>query len=420
MMRISRHVHLTLLVLAAGVVGATVAQGVSTAGILALALAIWATWRLHDGSFAPLIAAEAAIERTGFRGEPATVIDAFASQLSASRSAAEHLDEVLETMAGALIVADPERRILRVNRAALELTGSDSLVGKALDEVFPEDRPVNTGSLVQVSSSGRVRGVERVFRHRDGSELPVLFSGSALRGEGGELRQYVCVAYDIRQLKALEAQLRSSVDEKELLLREVHHRVKNNLQVISSLLDLQAGQLRDARDLELIRDSRQRIRSMALIHEQLYRHDDLSRVALGPYLENIAAHLFRSYGVEPGRIVLRCRLSSVPIDLDRAVACGLIVNELISNSLEHAFGAEEKGEIQLTLQDLPSVGEEDAEGSIRLEVADDGAGFDVEADPAHSMGLELVAMMVEQLGGRLAIDSAAGAKFTVDFDLGEP
>ena len=421
-MRISRHILLAMLVLAAGVVGATAAQGFSTAAVLALALAIWATCRIHDGSFAPFIAPEAALERTGYRGEPATVIEAFASQLSTSQSAADHLDEVLETMAGALIVADPDRRILRVNRAALELTGFESLAGKVLDEVFPEDRPVNTGSLVQVSSSGRVRGVERIFRHRNGSELPVLFSGSALRGKDGELRQYVCVAYDIRHLKALEAQLRASVDEKELLLREVHHRVKNNLQVISSLLDLQADQLQDARDLELIRDSRQRIRSMALIHEQLYRHDDLSRVALGPYLENLAGHLFRSYGIEPGRVVLRCRLSSVATDLDRAVACGLIVNELISNSLEHAFGSQGKGVIHLTLQDFSPAdgGEDDVRGCVRLEVADDGCGFVVEADHGPSMGLELVAMMVEQLGGRLTIESAAGGSIcTVDFAAGE-
>ena len=233
------------------------------------------------------------------------------------------------------------------------------------------------------------------------------------------------MAYDIRQLKALEAQLRASVDEKELLLREVHHRVKNNLQVISSLLDLQAEQLSDARDLELIRDSRQRIRSMALIHEQLYRHDDLSRVSLDPYLENIAAHLFRSYGVEPGRVVLRCRLSSVATDLDRAVACGLIVNELISNSLEHAFVEQESGEVRLTLQDVPSTpeaaaGADGATYSVRLEVADDGCGFDFEADHAHSMGLELVTMMVEQLGGRLTVENVAGSKFTIEFGAGEP
>ncbi|MEM9554463.1 MAG: histidine kinase dimerization/phosphoacceptor domain -containing protein [Acidobacteriota bacterium] len=308
----------------------------------------------------------------------------------------DDLDAVIETMTGALILVDPARRIRRVNRAALELLGysADELIGEDLDAVCPESEPVNTGSLIQLSTSGRVRNVERVFRHRDGRDLPVLFSGSTLHDGEGRVRAFVCVATDIGPAKQLEAQLRDSLRQKDLLLREVHHRVKNNLQVISSLLDLQSDQIDDPRHLELLRDSRHRIRSMALIHEQLYRHDNLAEVRLSAYLEDLASHLFRSFGVAAGRIVLRCRLEPLTLDLDRSVACGLILNELVSNSLEHAFADDSGGTVEIVLRRLD-------DGAVRLEVRDDGSGFDPTAPRPHSMGLELVTMMASQLQGTL-------------------
>ncbi|MEM8933834.1 MAG: histidine kinase dimerization/phosphoacceptor domain -containing protein, partial [Acidobacteriota bacterium] len=161
--------------------------------------------------------------------------------------------------------------------------------------------------------------------------------------------------------------------------------------------------------LELIRDSRHRIRSMALIHEQLYRHEDLSDVGLGPYLESIAGHLFRSFGVEPGRVALRCRLDEISIDLDRAVSCGLIANELLSNCLEHAFRDADRGEIHLTIRHRPG-------GLVQLSIADDGRGFEVDADRSQSMGLDLVDMMAQQLRGRLHLESdSSGSRFSIEF-----
>lgn len=149
--------------------------------------------------------------------------------------------------------------------------------------------------------------------------------------------------------KSAEGQIKASLKEKEVLLKEIQHRVKNNLQVISSLLDLQTDYVRDKRAFEMFNEAQNRVRSMALIHEAWSQSKDLSRVDFAEYVRNLGTYLFRSYGVKSDRIELKINADNASLSVDNAVQCGLIINELVSNSLKHAFPRRKKGEISVGL-----------------------------------------------------------------------
>jgi two-component sensor histidine kinase len=201
----------------------------------------------------------------------------------------------------------------------------------------------------------------------------------------------------------------SSLSEKEVLLKEVHHRVKNNLQVISSLLSLQAGYAKDEEADEMFRESRNRVKSMALVHEKLYQSRELSRINFAEYLNELATDLFRAYGVDPRTVSLRIDVGDVFLGVDTAVHCGLIVNELLSNCLKHAFPAGRKGSVSITLR--PS-----GDNRLRLTVRDDGVGFpkDVDFRNTKTLGLQLVQTLVQQLDGTADMHSNGGTTFDID------
>ena len=214
--------------------------------------------------------------------------------------------------------------------------------------------------------------------------------------------------------KRTEMRVKASLLEKEVLLSEVHHRVKNNLQVISSLLNLQARTVDDAQVGEMFRESRNRVRTMALTHEQLYRSEDLARVDLGRYVRDLAGSLFRSYGVDPQVVSLRLDVGELSLPLDSAIPCGLIINELVSNSLKHAFPDGRRGRIAISLQ-------REGPGQATLRIADDGAGIpeDVDLRETASLGLQLVTSLVDQIQGALEEDRGDGTAFRITFALDE-
>ncbi len=200
-----------------------------------------------------------------------------------------------------------------------------------------------------------------------------------------------------------------SKDEKEVLLKEVHHRVKNNLQIISSLLALQARETGDPAIQRLFDESQGRIRSMALIHEQLYQSGELARIDFAVYAERLCTHLVDSTSNADQRIRLALAVDPIPLPLNQAIPCGMILNELISNALKHAFPASQRGEIQ--------VGFNLRDGRHCLSVGDDGVGIDPGRmkTKGGSLGLKVVDALVKQLGGTLLVESSAGSRFSIEF-----
>jgi two-component sensor histidine kinase/CBS domain-containing protein len=208
-----------------------------------------------------------------------------------------------------------------------------------------------------------------------------------------------------------EEQIKASLKEKEVLLKEIHHRVKNNLQIISSLLKLQSSYIKDKQALEMFKDSQSRIRSMALIHEKLYQSQNLSKINFAEYIHDLTMHLLRSYSTNSQQIHLRLTNNEIWLSIDTAVPCGLIINELVSNSLKHAFPiANQEGEIHVDLYASP-------DHKFTLIVSDNGIGFPQALDfqNTESLGLELVCTLTEQLEGTIELDDRRGTTFKIMF-----
>ena len=180
---------------------------------------------------------------------------------------------------------------------------------------------------------------------KDGEARWVEYSAARMN-YGGRLA-VIGTVIDITDRKKNEEHIQESLREKEVLLKEVHHRVKNNMQVISSLLNLQASRIEDPAVKEALRDSQSRVRAMAIIHESLYQSDDMSEINLKPYLRKLAANLFRTYNTSSANITLKMDAEDVFLDIDQAIPCGLVLNELLSNSLKYAFPEDRQGEISL-------------------------------------------------------------------------
>lgn len=202
-------------------------------------------------------------------------------------------------------------------------------------------------------------------------------------------------------------QLDRSLHEKDLLLKEIHHRVKNNLQIVASLLHSQARQVTDPATLSMLEECQNRVRAMALVHERLYRSEDIASIDLADYVKFMGESLIRFYGTAGSHIKLEVALSGIRFDINRAIPLGLIVNELLSNALKHAFPAGRRGTI--------TVSGTNNDGTIRIAVADDGAGIPASFDwrNAGSLGLRLVTSLADQLGGTVDLDRTSGTTFTI-------
>ncbi|MFZ1126691.1 sensor histidine kinase [Methanoregula sp.] len=220
--------------------------------------------------------------------------------------------------------------------------------------------------------------------------------------------------------KKMELQITQQLKEKEMLLKEIHHRVKNNMQVISSLLNLQSQTAKDDATRLLFKESQNRIRSIALVHEQLYRSDNLNQIEYGGYLKKMFATLFDSYGADPRRIYMLIDVPTVKITIEKAVPCSLIVNEQLSNSLKHAFPPDafpkdRKGEIRIGFM------LDTAHGNYVLDYRDNGVGMPESLDPQKTgtLGMQLIYGLAQQLGGSVVLERGNGVHYTITFPAKE-
>ena len=214
---------------------------------------------------------------------------------------------------------------------------------------------------------------------------------------------------EVTERMQAEEKIKASLKEKEVLLKEIHHRVKNNMQVISSILNLQSRHIKNEQALKMFEDSQSRIKSMALVHEKLYESEDLANIDFAEYVHSITHYLFGLHEIRP-RIRSNVDIKDVLLDVNTAIPCGLIINELVSNSLKYAFPEGIEGEICIQLSS-------DKDGKVRLIVDDNGIGFpkDLDFRKTESLGMQLVIMLVEQLEGTVELDKSKGTRFKITF-----
>lgn len=285
---------------------------------------------------------------------------------------------------------------------AIDFAVGDDFLGTMLKRV-PEKKSATYDAFYKAALKGEPQQFEVELKNHAGRSLWVeTFLNPIL--VDGEVTEISCLAHGITDKKEAQKKLLENLHEKEVLLKEVHHRVKNNLQIISSILNLQGGYVdNDPKMLELLRDSQDRIRSMSFIHESLYQTKNFSQVDLADYIDGLSRNLMMSYSLT-GKVELEKELEGVKLDLDQAIPCGLILNELISNALKHAFPDGAQGRIQLGLRSR--------EGRVEITVSDNGVGLppDFDEERSSGLGLQLVHMLIGQLDGHIGRNPAPGGR----------
>lgn len=220
----------------------------------------------------------------------------------------------------------------------------------------------------------------------------------------------VAIQQDITEHKQAQEKIKASLKEKEVLLKEIHHRVKNNLGIVSSLLQMQCRRTQDPLVAAILRDSQNRIASIALVHEKLYRSENLANIDFAQYIPDLTTHLFDSYNVSSSKIQLKIQVDNASLDIETAIPCGLIINELVSNALKYAFVGNRAGEIEVKFY-------QESESTLTLIIRDNGIGLPENFDnkKANTLGITLVQGLVKQLRGKLEIDSDQGTQFKITF-----
>lgn len=256
-------------------------------------------------------------------------------------------------------------------------------------------------SLIKNAFEGRTQQFEMALEARDGSIRWFIIFINPVTSESHQTEEVSCIAYDITDRKEIDQQIRSALKEKEILLQEVHHRVKNNLQVISSMLNLQRRFVNDPMMLQVLDESTSRIATMSYIHESLYQNTDFSSISFAEYLERLTVNLMSSYAQQLDPVELRTHLDELHLNLEQAIPCGLIVNELVSNAMKYAFKGVSDGELFLRA--------EVQDEFVEIEVADNGVGLpeDFNFDTNDSLGVYLIQALTEQIQAELIVRSSS-------------
>ncbi len=349
------------------------------------------------------------------------------------REGEERHRAVVEQLAEGILIVDPvSMRVVEANAATRSLLGYDAAElhpVRLLDMVAGENREEMNDHIEHLLFDGGSFACECEFVKKDASRAAMQV-GVTLVVHGG--RRVLCaIIHDITEKKRAQetlqraheelekrvvertAELSASLHEKEVLLKEIHHRVKNNLQVISSLLNIQSTYIKDPASLSMFLESRNRVRSMALVHERLYQSPDLARIDFAGYIRALVANLSHSFAGGSQRVNLIVDVRGVMLGVDTAVPCGLIVNELVSNCYKYAFPENRAGEVRISL--MPA----DA-SRVELTVADNGVGFPKHVDfrNTDSLGMQLVNTLTQQLHGKIEMKNGTGTQFKINFKAG--
>lgn len=337
-----------------------------------------------------------------------------------------HLEAILQALPVGVTVTDAQGGVLLSNDMDEKIWGPRPVTRDVDDYLqykawWPDSgkpvEPHEWASAQAVLKAEFVLGQVMEIQRFDGERGYILNSAVPIRDDDGRVIGSVVAIQEITELRRAqkvlhdrEELLKISLAEKEVLLKEIHHRVKNNMQVVSSLVALQADESEDAATREIFREIAQRVRSMAMVHEKLYQSADLARIDFADYVQSLLNYLWNAHGTSASGIRLELDLQPVSLPVNAAIPCGLILNELIANALKHAFRGRENGKVTVALHD----GEK---GRVRLCVSDNGSGLPAgfEWRKANSLGLRLVQMLARQLSAAVDVSGEKGTRFTIKF-----
>lgn len=387
----------------------------ATTAVMLSGIALWGT--LHGfGPFAKDTLNESLLLLQLFMGCTAVMALVFAVVVLDRKRAEEvraRLAAIVESSVDAIVGITMERTVVSWNRAAERLFGypAGEAIGSPISFVMPPDRVHEENQIIdRLKRDEYIDHFETVQRRKDGQEFPVSLTISPIKDATGKIIGASKSVRDISDKKRAEEQIQASLREKEVLLREIHHRVKNNLQVIYSLLRLQSKLVTDPKASALFKDSQARVKAMALVHETLWQSKNLSRIDMSEYSRTLTRRLFESYGISSDTLGLNLNIAPVSFSMETAVSCGQLINELVSNCLKHAFPNGRTGDVTV---ELLSNGND----TYLLTVSDNGVGLppDFEVGKAESLGWQLVPMLVEQLNGTFELQESAGTTVRLTF-----
>ncbi len=330
-------------------------------------------------------------------------------QLTEKNLELEKLSLVVSRTDNAVLIADPEGQVEWVNDGFIRLFGipKEKLIDKKLSEINVYEKIDHEISEAIKNQHSRI--FESNVNTNGDENLWISSTLTPIYDEEGPLKKLVVVDTDITAGKKMQQQIESSLKEKDVLLKEIHHRVKNNLQIIISLLNLQSGYIKDEATLKAVKEGQNRVRSMALVHEKFYQSDKISEIDFAEYIEKLCHFLYQSYGDKTDRIELQIKGDHIELDMDTAMPCGLLINEIVSNAYKYAFPDQNKGIIMIELKKT--------NGTMTLKVHDNGIGlpenFDVEK--SESLGMQLIQALTSQLDGELKVSHENGTTFEVSF-----
>jgi len=324
----------------------------------------------------------------------------------------EYSEKLINNLPGIFYALDSNTNMLQINDRFSQLSGySAKEIKKMKWPVFitKEERKQAEEKIKEIFKKGESY-LEANLLCKDGRTIPHYFTCSRIIKDGKPI--IIGMGINVTEKKQWEEKIKESLKEKEMLLKEVHHRVKNNLQMISSILNLQSTSIRNKKALEAFQESQNRIRSIALIHEKLYQTKYLSNVNIKEYVSEISSKLFSSYYTVMKDIKLKLNSEELYLEVDKCIAIGLILNELISNSLKHAFTGKIKGEIKISLY-------KENKDKLILIVADNGKGLpkDLDYKNTETLGLQLIYSLVDQHNGSIVVDNTKGVSFKISLTV---
>ena len=343
-----------------------------------------------------------------------TDITAIGENLKLGNSRDSYYRQLFDDSKDAIAILDKNERILDINESFEKMFGyqKSEITGKTIDALIVPPRLIEeTADMALIIEHGETAQFESFRKTKTGDEIELLITGSKITTHSGETG-YCRVYSDISVKKKEEERMKTSLLEKELLLKEIHHRVKNNLQIISSLLLMQARSLKDKEATDILLESQNRIKSIALIHEKMYQTVNLSRVDFDMYLKTLIPHLTKSFKINSERIEISVNAQNVFLSSDTAIPCALIINELVTYSLKYSFPFDRKGKIDIELKYHNN-------NKLTLRVKDNGVG--VKQNPRlsdnKSIGLQLIGVLVKQLDGKMDISNGDGTEYKINFSI---